>query len=132
MSELNQWELSIVDRLRYGLQHNQSVTLGSDEVHIPMNAIIERGNRRAQPENEPHTNDALTRDELYHLDGEPLYVMDGEGHECYCVVNTKNEDCIDNEAGAWCFEFYDMTGDGKYGLHKIGWRAYRTKPERGE
>ena len=92
----------------------------------------EAWNRRAQPENEPITNDALTRDELYYLDGEPLYVMDGEGHECYCVVNTKNEDCIDNEAGAWCFEFYDMTGDGKHGLHKIGWRAYRTKPERSE
>ena len=88
-------------------------------------------NRRAQ-ESELPANNALTRDELYYLDGEPLYVMDGEGHECYCVVNTKNKDCIDNEAGAWCFEFYDMTGDGKHGLHKMGWRAYRTKPERSE
>ena len=54
MSELNQWEQSIVDRLRYGLQHKQPVTLGTDEVHIPMNALIERGNRRAEPEEVEH------------------------------------------------------------------------------
>ena len=39
---LNKWEQSIVDRLRYGLQNRQPVTLGADEVHIAANAIVER------------------------------------------------------------------------------------------
>lgn len=43
---LNQWERSIVDRLRYGLQNRQAVTLGADEVHIAMNAIEERDELR--------------------------------------------------------------------------------------
>jgi hypothetical protein len=79
--------------------------------------------RRAQPANEP-----LTLDELREMDGEPVWCADGEGHSCYCLVNAESEDCIDNECGAWCFEFYGMTGDGENGLHNMGWLAYAHKP----
>lgn len=75
-------------------------------------------------------NAPLTLDELRQMNGEPVWVIDGENHSCYVVVNTKNEDCIDNESGAWCFEFCGMEGDGTLGLHKMGWIAYRRKPER--
>lgn len=44
---LNKFEQSIVDRLRYGTHNNKPVTLGADEVHIPMNAIEERDKYRA-------------------------------------------------------------------------------------
>lgn len=71
----------------------------------------------------------LTLDEIRQMDGEPIWCVDGEGHGCYCLVNAKTEDCIDNECGAWCFAFYGMKGDGKYGLHRTGWVAYRQKPK---
>ena len=79
--------------------------------------------RRAQPDNEP-----LTLEQLREMDGEPVWCADGEGHSCYCLVNAESEDCIDSECGAWCFEFYGMTGDGENGLHNVGWLAYAHKP----
>ena len=79
--------------------------------------------RRAQPANEP-----LTLEQLREMDGEPVWCADGEGHSCYCLVNAESEDCIDSECGAWCFEFYGMTGDGENGLHNMGWLAYAHKP----
>ena len=69
----------------------------------------------------------LTLDELREMDGEPVWCADGEEHSCYCLVNAESEDCIDSECGAWCFEFYGMTGDGENGLHNMGWRAYDHK-----
>ena len=69
----------------------------------------------------------LTLDELRERDGKPVWCIDGEGHSCYCLVNATNEDCIDNECGAWCFGFYGMTGDGENGLHNMGWLAYDPK-----
>ena len=77
----------------------------------------------AQPANEP-----LSIAQLKQMDGEPVWCADGEGHSCYCLVNAESEDCIDSECGAWCFEFYGMTGDGENGLHNMGWLAYRHKP----
>lgn len=80
--------------------------------------------RRVQPANEP-----LTLEQLKKMDGEPVWCADGEGHSCYCLVNAESEDCIDSECGAWCFEFYGMTGEGENGLHNMGWLAYRRPPE---
>src|SRR5574344_1569336 len=78
--------------------------------------------RRAQPANEP-----LTIEQLRQMDGEPVWCADGDGHSCYCLVNAESGDCIDSECGAWCFEFYGMTGDGENGLHNMGWLAYDHK-----
>jgi hypothetical protein len=69
----------------------------------------------------------LTLEQLKQMDGEPVWCADGEGHSCYCLVNAESEDCIDSECGAWCFEFYGMTGDGENGLHNMGWLAYDHK-----
>ena len=92
--------------------------------------------RRAQPA-EPltdHISDVtkmvpLTLEQLKQMDGEPVWCADGEGHSCYCLVNAESEDCIDSECGAWCFEFYGMTGDGENGLHNMGWLAYAHTKE---
>jgi len=82
-----------------------------------------------QPENKP-----LTLEQLRGMDGIPVYCIDGAGNKCWCIVNTESEDCIDNESGAWIFDFYDLSGnDGILGLDKqLGWLAYRTKPEQEE
>lgn len=92
--------------------------------HTPAQAIERIGKLRPQPENKP-----LTLDELRRMDGEPVWCIDGEGHSCYCLVNADNEDCIDNESGAWRFEFFRMTDSDTSRLHKMGWLAYRSKPK---
>jgi len=46
---MNKWEKRIVESLRYGLKYKQSVTIGYDKVHIPMNAIEE--NEQLKSEN---------------------------------------------------------------------------------
>jgi hypothetical protein len=74
---------------------------------------------------------ALTLEQLRERDGKPVYCVDGVVNRCWCIVNANNEDCIDNEAGAWQFAFYNMRGDdGMYGLHRqLGWLAYDYPPK---
>ena len=91
-------------------------------LHGALEQAEDKWNRRAEEKNEP-----LTLEELRQMDGEPVWCIDGMGNGCWCVVNAKNEDCIDNEAGAWCFAFCGMTGDGYKGLHRLGWYAYRCQ-----
>ena len=62
MQRLNQWEKSIVDRLRYALRHNQSATIGADEVHIPMNAIEDNARLRAELARVERERDAIRED----------------------------------------------------------------------
>lgn len=81
-------------------------------------------NRRAETENKP-----VTLDELREMDGEPVWCVDGGGLNRCCLVNAGYGDCIDNESTSWNFEFYGMTGDGKNGLHRMGWIAYHHKPK---
>lgn len=71
----------------------------------------------------------ITISELIRMNGLPVWCVDGEGHQCYCLVNTDTEECIDKECGIWCFAFYDMRGDGMFGLHKMGWVAFEEKPK---
>lgn len=59
---LNKWEQSIVDRLRYAMQHNQPVTLGADEAHIPMNAIEGHAALQAEAERLRGENKAYKAD----------------------------------------------------------------------
>jgi hypothetical protein len=102
---------------------SESFVSHSDGAREKKKALIAAWNRRTQPANEP-----LTIEQLKQMDGEPVWCADGEGHSCYCLVNAESEDCIDSECGAWCFEFYGMTGDGENGLHNMGWLAYAHKP----
>ena len=82
-------------------------------------------NRRAQPDNEP-----LTIDELRGMDGEPVYIVAHPdwGHWELSEDAEDYFDCRDED-------FYGMTMPpslpdpmGRYGLHVLGWLAYRRKP----
>ena len=70
-------------------------------------------------------------EQLREMDGEPVWCVDGYGNACWCLVNCDDglPCCYDNETGLWDGSFYEMSGDGKYGLHKTGWLAYRRRPE---
>lgn len=46
-------------------------------------------------------------------------------------MNYGDVDAIDRQFGLWNGAFYNMTGDGKRGLHLMGWLAYRHKPKEG-
>lgn len=59
---LNQWEQAIVDSLRYGLQHNKSVIISADEVHIPMNAIVQLDTLRSRLAEVERERDAAISD----------------------------------------------------------------------
>ena len=83
MEGLNQWQKSIVDRLRYALQHNQSALIGADEVHIPMNAIEEITHLRAEIAQLEWERDALRRLSVKRC----KHVESVEGGIDYCSLN---------------------------------------------
>jgi hypothetical protein len=72
-------------------------------------------------------NKPLSLEELRQMDGEPVWMVDGQGHEMYGIVNDTG--CADADYGSWDADFYGMAGDGKHGLHIMGWLAYAHKPE---
>lgn len=71
----------------------------------------------------------LTLDELRERDGKPVFAIDGEGHKCWVVVNTKEECCADNEFGSWHMYFYNMKNADSDTLHNMGWLAYDHEPK---
>lgn len=70
---------------------------------------------------------ALTLDELRGMGGEPVWIVEYPdwGH---WELSEDAEDYVQDRHE----EFYGMMHDdpcGKYGLHAMGWLAYRQKPE---
>lgn len=54
-----------------------------------------------------------------------MLCVDGDGNVAWCIVNAKNQDCIDKECGVWNFLFYDMKHyNDAIKLHPQGWLAY--------
>ena len=79
---LNKWEKSIVDRLRYGLQNRQAVTLGADEVHIAMNAIEENAQLKERC--------AAAEADMVFLAGE----IGMDGNKCHACGYCDGEECV--------------------------------------
>ncbi len=82
---------------------------------------------RAQAKEEK--NDPLTLDELREMDGEPVWIVEHPdwGH---WELSEDAEDYLSDRDE----DFYGMRHDdpnGKYGLHMLGWLAYRRKPGEG-
>ena len=72
-------------------------------------------------------NTPLTLDELRNMDGEPVYIV-----ECpdwgHWELSENAEDYLEGRDP----HFYGMKLNdpaGRYGLYKLGWLAYRCKPE---
>ena len=69
----------------------------------------------------------LTMDELRKMDGEPVWIVEYPdwGH---WELSADAEDYVTDRDT----DFYGMKHNdtaGRYGLHKLGWLAYRQKPE---
>ena len=69
----------------------------------------------------------LTMDELRKMDGEPVWIVEYPdwGH---WELSADAEDYVtDRELSFYGMKHNDTAG--RYGLHKLGWLAYRQKPE---
>lgn len=109
--------LSIIDRLA----EYEDTGLTPDEINLLLNG----------------KNDPLTFDELRKMNGEPIFVQHGDGDQGYVVVEVDSSGIsfygpIYGEI-AHCAEesVMNMTTNGRcghYGLHVLGWRAYRRNP----
>ena len=84
---------------------------------------------RAQQEQE--SNVPLTLDELRQMEGKPVWAIDGTGTAAYILIDADGNG-IDTDSGFWDADYYGMTKDGKHGLHRMGWLAYRRKPKEGD
>jgi hypothetical protein len=76
-----------------------------------------------QPDNNP-----LTLDELWRMDGEPVWIVAWPdwGH---WELSAHAEDYFEDRDP----DFYGMMHNdphGRYGLHMLGWLAYRSRPGR--
>lgn len=97
----------------------QTETISQDRaISIAQDCIADRIDRlNPQP---------LTLDELRGMDGLPVWCVDCFGNQCWAIVNVADDDCIDNETGAWSMGLYGISDKP---IDLTGWLAYRTKPE---
>lgn len=86
-------------------------------------------------------NKPLTLEELRDMDGEPVYLQFGDGGQGWAIAETSGCNSwftfygIDFENENPDIDFLNMEYKdpaGHYGLHVLGWRAYRSKPVREE
>ena len=81
----------------------------------------------------------LTRDELMKMDGKPVYLQMGSGDfdEGWAICEKIGEsvgfytvcECIEPDIDLYNLEYNDK--DGRYGLHILGWRAFKQEPSEG-
>lgn len=122
------------------LPHNDAERMELQEaVHVAISAL------RAQVDTPP--NDPLTLDELREMDGEAVYFQFGDGAQGWAIVEIEvygivlyGPDFDDHAYPDGDFINMEYNGgnrrqsqiidpDGHFGLHVLGWRAYRRKPE---
>lgn len=82
---------------------------------------------RAQQEQE--NPEPLTLDELRQMDGNPVWIVEAPDWGHWELSEDARDYIEDRDT-----DFYGMKYDdpcGQYGLHKLGWLAYRHKPKEG-
>lgn len=72
-------------------------------------------------------NEPLTLDELRQMDGEPVWIVESPdwGH---WELSSEAVDYLEGREADFYGMMYDDP-DGRYGLHKLGWLAYRHEPK---
>lgn len=71
---------------------------------------------------------SLTLDDLKQMEGEPVYIQYGDGKEGWDHVEDGLPIWLESDP-----DFINMTcsfdKDGHFGLHVLGWQAFRRRPE---
>ena len=71
----------------------------------------------------------LTLDELREMDGEPVWIVEEPDWGHWELSADADDYVADREPSFYGMKHNDHAG--RYGLHKLGWLAYRQKPEEG-
>ena len=69
----------------------------------------------------------LTVGELDAMDGEPVFVQGGDGEEFWIIADKEWMYEVNYDPDFINMEYKDPAG--QFGLHVLGWRAYRRRPE---
>ena len=69
----------------------------------------------------------LTLDELREMDGEPVWIVEEPDWGHWELSADADDYVADREPSFYGMKHNDPAG--RYGLHKLGWLAYRQKPE---
>lgn len=117
-----------------GSSHYAFTQSWHDNKYVAQCQAAKAWNSRPTPINSP-----LTLDELRQMDGEPVWVQYGNGTQGWAIVDISfGALSLYGPAFGECEcpqdEFINMEYDdpaGYFGLHVLGWRAYRRKPENG-
>lgn len=84
--------------------------------------------RKQEPvSNRNGLNEPLTLDELRKMDGEPVWIVEEPDWGHWELSADADDYVADREPSFYGMKHNDP--DGRYGLHKLGWLAYRQKPE---
>lgn len=112
--------------------------LVSDGANDRANQIIDAFDCAPEVEAEPiPPNGPLALEELREMDGEPAYFQFGDGTQGWAIVERDVDGAVlygpDFDDHAYPDgDFINMEYNdpaGHFGLHVLGWRAYRRKPE---
>lgn len=133
--------LSEIDRLTSLLAEQQADIDATDAADRELHAAWESQNKEIDRLKAEQSNEPLTLEALRQMDGKPAYFQFGTGSCGYAVISWETEsslmlyapDLPDDMYPDICFinmEYNDP--DGHFGLHLLGWRAHRRKPEGGE
>ena len=71
----------------------------------------------------------LTLDELREMNGEPVWIVEEPDWGHWELSADADDYVADREPSFYGMKHNDPAG--RYGLHKLGWLAYRQKPEEG-
>lgn len=74
-------------------------------------------------------NEPLTLDELRQMDGEPVWIVEEPDWGHWELSADADDYVADREPSFYGMKHNDPAG--RYGLHKLGWLAYRQKQEEG-
>ena len=95
-------------------------TILREALDMAISALRHQGQERNAP---------LTLDELREMDGEPVWIVEEPDWGHWELSADADDYVADREPSFYGMKHNDPAG--RYGLHKLGWLAYRQKPEEG-
>lgn len=105
------------------IKHIITYAYYEDDIPLQVAIAMDRALSALRAQQEQERNEPLTLDELRRMDGEPVWIVE-EPDWGHWELSADAEDYLADRDEC----FYGMKHDdpdGRYGLHKLGWLAYR-------
>lgn len=120
--------------LNYMTQHKKAPPGETELLQLALDALREKAEREKP--------DPLTMEELEEMDNCPVYVRYGDGREGWVILVWEcgvallyGPEWDESPAGQPDPDFYNLRHNdpqGHFGLHSLGWLAYRNSPKEAE